>query len=72
STLFVRPSNEIVPGRIAVVKVEGEMFVKRVMLDNGTIVLLSENPDFPPVRLEEDTDFSVVGIVRGVYGRDLE
>ena len=72
STLFVRPSGEIVPGRIAVVKVEGEMFVKRVMLDSGKIVLLSENPDFAPVRLDEDTNFSVVGIVRGVYGRDLE
>ncbi|MDA3842884.1 MAG: S24 family peptidase [Candidatus Kapabacteria bacterium] len=72
STLFVRPSDEIVPGRIAVVKVEGEMFVKRVMLDNDTIVLLSENPDFPPVRLDEDTDFSVVGIVRGIYERDLD
>jgi len=72
STLFVRPGEEIVPGRIAVVKVEGEMFVKRVMLDDGKIVLLSENPDFPPVRLDDDTDFSVVGIVRGVYGRDLK
>jgi DNA polymerase V len=53
-------------GSIIVARIDGSVFVKRLKIDNGSTWLVSENVNFPPVRLEPDRDFEVLGVVRHV------
>jgi DNA polymerase V len=48
---------------IAICIVDGEFTVKRLQLQNGTVLLLPENPDYPPIVVDESNDFQIWGIV---------
>ena len=46
--------------------VDVDFTVKRLQLQDGTILLLPENPDYPPIAVDESNDFQIWGIVTHV------
>jgi DNA polymerase V len=62
--LIVDRSLEPLPGRIVVAAVNGELTVKRLMRQSGQMVLMAENPNYPPIPLRQDVDSCTVwGVV---------
>lgn len=58
------------PGRIVVVRLEGEITVKRLARDGEGWQLLSANPDFAPIRVPPDSsDFALEGLYVGAIKR---
>lgn len=53
-------------GRIVIAILNGEMTVKRLEKDKNRILLCSENEQFPDIKVTEDDDFSIWGIVTNV------
>jgi len=51
---------------IAICILDGEFTVKRLQLQNGTVLLLPENPNYPPIVVDESNDFQIWGIVTHV------
>jgi len=49
--------------KIVIAAVDGEFTVKRLFLENGNIFLYPENPNFKPIKIQENTDFEVWGVV---------
>ena len=43
--------------------IDSEFTIKRFTKRNGTVVLEAENPDYPPIKITEEMDFSVWGVV---------
>ncbi len=58
----LEPKND----KIAVCYLDGEFTVKRIKVDNGCIWLVPANTDFQPIRVHEDNDFLIWGIVTHV------
>ena len=52
--------------KIAVCFLDGEFTVKRLRVDKDEIWLQPENPNYPIIRVTEDNDFVVWGIVTSV------
>ncbi|GGZ84534.1 LexA family protein [Algibacter mikhailovii] len=52
--------------KIAVCFLDGEFTVKRLRVDKDEIWLQPENPNYPIIRVTEDNDFVVWGIVTNV------
>ncbi len=50
-------------GKVVIAVVDGELTVKRVKVKQGKLFLMPDNPDYPPLAIEEETDFSVWGVV---------
>ena len=61
--LIVDRSLEPKNNKIIVAVVNGEFTVKRFRKTKGKIYLLSENPDFNPIEVTDETDFEVWGVV---------
>jgi DNA polymerase V len=53
-------------GKIIVAMLDGEFTVKRLSQRDGKIFLLPENPDFSPIEVRADQEFSVWGVVTNV------
>ena len=53
-------------GKIVIAVLEGELTVKRLSLKNGTVALVAENPDFPPIKLKEGQEITIWGVVTNV------
>lgn len=53
-------------GKVAIVILDGEFTVKRIKIKNNAIYLIPENPDFPPIKVDESSDFQIWGIVTHV------
>jgi DNA polymerase V len=64
--LVIDRSLEATSGKIVIAIVNGELTVKRFVQDNSSCQLVAANPDYPPVEITEDTDFSVWGVVTSV------
>jgi DNA polymerase V len=64
--LVVDRSLEAVSGKVVIAIVNGELTVKRFIQDNASCQLVAANPDYPPVEITEDIDFSVWGVVTSV------
>lgn len=58
----------IVPenNKIAVCFLDGEFTVKRLRVENGKIWLKPENPDYPIIKITEENNFIIWGIVTNV------
>lgn len=54
------------PGDVVVVTIDGEMLVKRFQVINGQMVLVAENPKYPPIFIPEHADMRMWGVV--TYG----
>lgn len=52
------------PGKIVVASIHGEYTVKRFRIDKrGQGWLMPENPEYPPLKIEEGSEFSIFGVV---------
>ena len=61
--LVVDRSIENWENRIVVAVIDSEFTIKRFTKLNETVVLEAENPDYPPIKITEEMDFSVWGVV---------
>lgn len=61
--LVVDRSIEARDSKIAVCLIDGEFTVKRIKLDKNCLYLLAENPNYLPIKVTEDNQFMVWGIV---------
>lgn len=50
-------------GSIVIAALDGELTVKRLHQSQGRISLLPENPAYPPIEIDHDTDFAIWGVV---------
>ena len=64
--LVVDRSLEAVSGKIVIAIVNGELTVKRFVQSRTSCRLVAANPDYPPVEITDETDFSVWGVVTSV------
>ena len=61
--LVVDRSIESWGNRVVVAVIDSEFTIKRFTKQNATVVLEAENPDYPPITITEEMDFSVWGVV---------
>ena len=52
--------------KIAVCFLDGEFTVKRLKVKNGDVWLQPENPDYPTIKITEENNFIIWGIVTNV------
>jgi repressor LexA len=64
--LAVQKASEARNGQIVVARLGDEVTVKRLQRKGGRIELLPENPDFEPILVAPDSDFSLEGIAVGL------
>lgn len=50
-------------GNVVVAVIDGELTVKRLHRKNGVVKLVAANPTFPDIRMREETDLQVWGVV---------
>ena len=53
-------------GKIVIAAVNGELTVKRLIIEDNKIILMPENPEFSPLEISTDTDFRLWGVVTNV------
>ena len=56
-------------GRVVIAVVNGELTVKRLSTRHGTLMLLPENHQYPPLPITDTTAFEVLGVVTYVIHR---
>lgn len=61
--IIVDKSLDPYDGCIAVCYIDGEFTVKRVAIDSVGVCLMPANPQYKPLRISEENDFTVWGIV---------
>ena len=61
--LVVDRSVRAASGKVIVAILNGEFLVKRFRKQAGKLFLISENPDYEPTEIAEDSDFEVWGVV---------
>ncbi len=64
--LVIDRSIEPESGKIAVCYIDGEFTAKRIDVRNDELWLMPENDAYPPIKVEEDSDFVIWGIVTHV------
>lgn len=64
--LIIDRSLEPIDGKIAVCFIDGEFTVKRIKLEKNHCYLMPENDEYQPIKVEEDDDFIIWGIVTTV------
>lgn len=61
--LIIDKSLEPAHNKIAVCFIDGEFTVKRIKVSQGVVWLVAENPAFTPIKVTEENQFIVWGIV---------
>lgn len=61
--LIIDKSLELMDGDLAVCFINGEFTVKRVKLEKDFAWLVPSNPDYQPIKVTKDDEFTVWGIV---------
>ena len=61
--LVVDRSLEPTDGKIAICLIDGEFTVKRLKIDKEGVCLMPENPKYQPIKVTEDNQFAIWGIV---------
>lgn len=64
--LVIDRSLEARDGKIAVCFVDGEFTVKRIKVEQDCVYLLPENPKFEPIKVTEENELIIWGIVTHV------
>jgi len=67
--LVVDRSIEPTGGKIVVAVVNSEFTVKRLLKQGERVLLRAENPEFPDISIDPDSDFEVWGVVMYVIHR---
>lgn len=52
--------------QIAVCYVDGDFTIKRISVNDGSCWLIPENKDYKPIKITEDNDFQIWGVVTHV------
>ena len=70
-TVFVRRSDKIENGQIAVLSIGNSIVIRRVYCTNGRITLVSGNKSFIPAVFENDevNDLKILGVVTSVFSK---
>lgn len=61
--LVVDRSLEPVPGKVVIAVINGEHTVKRLQREGDLILLVAENPDYPPIVVSELEELHIWGVV---------
>ncbi len=61
--LIIDKSLEPRNNKIAVCFIDGEFTVKRIKIEKDTVWLIAENKDYPPIKVTNDNEFIIWGIV---------
>lgn len=61
--LIIDKSLELMDGDLAVCFINGEFTVKRVKLEKDFAWLVPSNPDYQPIKVTKDDEFTIWGIV---------
>ena len=61
--LIVDRALEAVSGKVIVAIFEGDLTIKRLLIENEKWFIVPENEEFSPIEITEETDFSVWGVV---------
>lgn len=64
--LVVDRSIEVVPGKIVICALNGELTVKRLERDNGQWQLKAENPVYADILIHDELDMVIWGVVTNV------
>ncbi len=64
--LAVKKTPEARNGQIIVARLGDEVTVKRLQHSGGTVQLLPENPDYEPIVVKPEDDFSIEGLAVGL------
>lgn len=64
--LVIDKSLEPVNGKIAVCFIDGEFTAKRIRISKNEILLMPENENYQPIRVTEENDFIIWGVVTHV------
>jgi repressor LexA len=64
--LLIRRQDDVENGEIAAVWIDGEAVLKRVFKTNGSVILQSENPKYPPIILDGNKDARIIGKLKKV------
>jgi DNA polymerase V len=64
--LVIDKSLEPVNGKIAVCFIDGEFTAKRIRITKNEIILMPENENYQPIRVTEENDFIIWGVVTHV------
>ncbi|MCL4111368.1 UNVERIFIED_CONTAM: hypothetical protein GTU68_023221 [Idotea baltica] len=61
--MIIDKSLEATDGKIAVCFIDGEFTVKRIKIEQDCCWLVAENDEYQPIKITDDNDFLVWGIV---------
>ena len=61
--IFVRSTVEAISGQIVIAELNGDAYVKKLQADEDSCRLVSLNSKYKPIKIDEDDDFKVVGVV---------
>lgn len=64
--LAVKRATDARNGQIVIARLGDEVTVKRLQRQGKTLALLPENPDFEPILIKDQDDFSLEGIAVGL------
>ncbi|TVR80878.1 MAG: LexA family transcriptional regulator [Chitinophagaceae bacterium] len=64
--LVIDRSLEVNNGKIAVCFIDGEFTIKRIKIEKDCCWLLPENEDFKPLKVTEENEFIVWGVVKHI------
>lgn len=64
--LVVDRSLESKDGSIVIAVINGDLTVKRLSYNNGTVFLVPENKYYKPIKITDEMNFEVWGVVRSV------
>jgi DNA polymerase V len=67
--LVVNKAADWVNGSIVIARIGDDFTLKRIRKRGRKVLLLAENPDFPPLELTEDSDCEAWGVVTGSFRR---
>jgi DNA polymerase V len=64
--LIVDRSLEPVSGKIVIAVINGELTVKKLLIDEQRCLLVAENPDYAPLKINPETGCEIWGVVTSV------
>ena len=66
--IIVEDRQRAEPGEIVVAEVDGEVTLKRLKMQNGSVILMPSNPNYPPIVVPADA-IRIHGVLIGLFRR---
>ena len=64
--LIVDRSLTAVSGKVVIASLNGELTVKRLLIEGKKVALIAENVAYPPIEIGDAADFRIFGVVTSV------